>query len=391
MPQFRFTAVGRDGKQQEGRESADNRAALEQKLKSRRLILLECKEVAVRKMPASVTIGFIAQLSELIANGVVLDRSLQIIAENAEDKKVAELAVTLRQGIKRGLSLSQALAEAGQFDPLLIPLLRAGEVSGQMDVILDNLQQHYKRKQKLSRDIVASLTYPVILVIACLSSIGALGVYVIPVFRTLFEDRMEVLPATTRGIFWFSDMLLRYGGAILVTVAAVVGLVLFVWKRSEAFQIAVDRMALNLPSVGPFLGKLQAANVLTVLGVLLSNGVSLAPAMELTIGVARNRIVRSGLERALNDVRRGKRFTASLEPVVGFPRSALQMVSVGEETGNLAHICSRTAYSLQEEVQGRLKVMVSLLEPIMILFMGGTVGFVVVSMLLAVYSMSDLG
>lgn len=391
MAYFQFTAVGRDGKRQEGREFADTRQALEQKLKGKRLVLVEAKEIKAKRVANAIAIGFIAQLAELVANGVVLDRALQIITENAEAKKVAELAAQLRQGIKRGQALSQAMNEAGQFDPLLIPLLRAGEVSGQMDVILTNLQEHYRRKQKLNREIAASLTYPAVLAVACVASIVGLGIYVIPVFSGLFEDRMATLPASTRTIFWLSDAIIHHGLSFVAVLSTVLIAAVLAWRRSRPLQIALDRSLLTLPTLGAFLGKVQAANILAVLGVLLSNGVSLAPAMELAVGVARNRVVRSGLEQALNDVRRGKRFTAALERVAAFPRSALQMVSVGEETGRLAEICTRTALSLQDDIQTRLKSMVALLEPVLILVMGGTVGFVVVSMLLAVYSMSNIG
>lgn len=391
MPQFRYVAVGRDGKRQEGREVADNRAALEHKLKSRRLVLVEAREIKAKRIATTVAIAFIAQLAELSANGVVLDRALQIISDHAENKTVAALAAQLRQSVKRGQSLSQAMAEVGQFDPLLIPLLRAGEVSGQMDVILTNLQEHYRRKQKLNREIAASLTYPAVLAVACVASVVGLGLYIIPVFRGLFEDRMETLPASTRMIFWLSDALIHHGLTAVTVIALAFGAAVVAWRRSPVLQVGVDRGLLGLPGLGGFLGKVQAANILAVLGVLLSNGVSLAPAMELAIGVARNRVIRAGLERTLNDVRRGKRFTAALEHVAGFPRTALQMVSVGEETGRLAEICRRTALSLQDDIQTRLKSMVSLLEPVLILVMGGTVGFVVVSMLLAVYSMSNIG
>lgn len=391
MAQYHFVAVGRDGKRQEGRDFADNRQALEHKLRGKRLVLVDAKEIKARRVGNGVAVAFIAQLAELAANGVVLDRALHIISEHADDKNVAALAAQLRQGVKRGQSLSQAMSEVGQFDPLLIPLLRAGEVSGQMDVILTNLQDHYRRKQKLNREIAASLTYPAVLAVACVASVVGLGVYIIPVFRGLFEDRMDTLPTSTRMIFWLSDALLHHGLTLVALLALAIGAMAMAWRRSGALQVSVDRSLLAAPGLGAFLGKMQAANILAVLGVLLSNGVSLAPAMELAIGVARNRVVRAGLEQTLNDVRRGKRFTAALEHVAAFPRAALQMVSVGEETGRLADICSRTAVSLQDDIQTRLKSLVALLEPVLILVMGGTVGFVVVSMLLAVYSMSNIG
>jgi type II secretory pathway component PulF len=154
MPQFSFIAVGRDGKRRAGEEFADNRRSLELLLKDRKLLLVDCKTLVPRRVAPGVQLRLMTQLSQLIRGGLTSERSLQIISEHADDKRVAELARGLRQGIKRGQSLSQALAMIGQFDPLLVPLVRAGEASGRMPEILTTLATNLQARQKLRRSPV---------------------------------------------------------------------------------------------------------------------------------------------------------------------------------------------------------------------------------------------
>jgi general secretion pathway protein F len=390
MPHFAYIAVGHDGKKRNGNEFADNRRSLELSLKNRRLLLVECKTVVPRRMSLSVTVKFITQLSQLAGGGMVVERSLQIIGETTEDKKVSELAHLLRQGIKRGQSLSQALAEVGQFDPLLIPLVRAGEASGRMPEILQTLEKHFQVRQKMRREILGNLTYPALLVVANVLCVVGLGVKVIPVFKSLFEDRMDALPVTTRFIFWLSDFLIAYGLEVVVGLAILVVATILAFRYSEGLRSFLDRMMLTLPWIGRFLGKIQAANVTSVLGLLLSNGVPLVTAMELASDVANNSYLRRALDEALNGIRRGRRVSAAFDGIPIFPKSVTSIITVGEETGTLGDKCLHVASNLRDEVEVTLRALVSLSEPVLILAMGAMVAFVVMSMLVAVYSIADL-
>jgi type II secretory pathway component PulF len=390
MPYYAYTAIGRDGKSLEGREYADNRTALEGRVKSRRLVLVKCQEVRRRIISAGLTTRFVGQLARLVSSGVIIERSLQIIGEDTEEAAITQLAGQLRQSIKRGLTLSQAFAEAGQFDPLLVPLVRAGEASGQLPQILLSLQHYFERQQKLRGDIAASLAYPAILLFAAVLSLIGLGIYVIPIFRDLFADRLGALPAATRLLFTISDLLTHYGQYVLtVLVIAVAGLYL-AHGRTPAVRRSIDRIVLETPWLGNFIAKAQSANILSVLGVLLSNGVALALALELALATARNSVIRAGLEQTLIGVRKGRRLVAALDSVPKFPKLGKRLLAVGDETGDLGGMSTNAAEILRDEIQARLKAAVSLLEPAIILFMGATVGFVVISMLLGVYSLSSL-
>jgi len=390
MPHFAYTAVGHDGKKLAGHEFADNRRGLELSLKNRRLLLLDCKTVVPRRIPLSVTVSFITQLSQLAGGGMVVERSLQIIGETNEDKRVAELAQLLRQGIKRGQSLSQALAQVGEFDPLLVPLVRAGEASGRMPEILATLEKHFQARQKIRREILGNLTYPAVLVVANLLCIVGLGVKVIPVFKTLFEDRMDALPASTRFIFWLSDVLLVHGMLLLALSLGFTAAVMLAFRYSQGLRALIDRALLATPWLGRFLGKIQAANVTAVLGLLLVNGVPLVTAMELATDVVSNALLRSAMVEALNGIRRGRRVSSVFDAIKIFPKTVTSLITVGEETGTLGEKCVHVSENLRDQINVSLRALVALSEPVLILTMGALVAFVVMSMLVAVYSMTDL-
>lgn len=390
MPTFAYTAIGRDGKKVSAREFADDRKGLEATLRRRHLALQDCREIAGRAVSLKVTVALVAQLSQLIGSGIVLDRALQIVAEDAENRQVARHAERLRQGVKRGLTLSQAVREAGRWDGLLAPLLRAGEASGKMAEVLGTLERYYEQRMRTRRAVMAGLAYPVVLIFANIVSLVGLGLYVIPVFKGLFEDRMNTLAASTRAVFWISDMLSAHGasaGAALLAAGAAIWLAA---RGNEAARFQLDRLQLALPLVGPLTGKLQAGSAMSVLSLLLESGVPLVTALEFACEAVINRPIRRALGEVLKDVRRGRRFGPVIAAVTTFPRTVHRFVTVGEETGRLGEMCGKAGQLMRDEADTELRALVTILEPVLILLMGGVVAFVMVSMLLAVYSISDI-
>ena len=391
MPLYAYTALGQDGRKTRSFEVADDRGSLERRLKARRLVLIKCRETRPPSVAYPVQVELVSQLANLVDSGIVVERALQAVGEDAEDKRTGALAGRLRQGLKRGQSLSQALEEIGRFDSLLVPLVRAGEASGQLGPVLKTLEEHYERKRRLQREIFGTLAYPVVLAFASIASLIGLGVYVVPIFEDLFAESTVALPASTRAIFAMSDVLLEYGFVLAFGLATVVLGLALAYQLSNPVRFAVHGTILRLPGIGPFLVKLDTANVTAVLGVLLGNGVSLAPALEIAASAAINLHVRRGWVEALGEVRRGRRLAVACERIPKFPALARRLISAGEGTGRLDAMCARAGRLLQEDIQGRIKTAVALIEPAIILALGGAVGFVVISMLLAVFSLSDLG
>jgi type II secretory pathway component PulF len=389
MPLYRFTAVGRDGNTLKGEEIAADEAALERRLKARKLVVTRIRPARQARVPEKAVTALIGQLATLVESGVTIDRALQITAEDTGDKRVATMANRLRADIKKGHALSQALGALGRLDPLIIPLVQAGEASGQLAGVLGTLQSHFESRAALRRDVAGALAYPSVLVVASLLSLVALGLYVIPTFKGLFENNMDAVPGATRAVFAFSDFLIDAGPTVGGGIAGLVLIAAFLYRSRPEVRDAVHASILRVPLVGPFIAKMDAGNLMGVLGVLLKNGVSLAPALGLSAGTLRNQALRKAVEDALAAVRRGRTLTAALKPVPAFPRLAQRLVAVGEETGRLDAACGRAGNKLQEEVRGSLKGAVRILEPLIILVMGGAVGFIVIAMLLAVYSLTE--
>jgi len=390
MPTFACTAVGRDGKRVSAREFADDRKTLETVLRRRHLALQDCREIRGSMVPLKVTVALVAQLAQLIGSGIVIDRALSIIGEDAENRQVARLADRLRQGVKRGLTLSQAVREVGQWDSLFAPLLRAGEASGKMSEVLRTLEAHYERRMRTRRAVMASLAYPIVLIFANLVSLIGLGLFVIPVFKGLFEDRMATLAGSTRAVFWISDMLAAHGATAGAAILAGGTMVWFGARGSQGVRYQLDRLQLATPILGRLIGKLQASGVMNVLSLLLESGVPLVTALELAGQTVVSRPIQRALGEVLKELRRGRRFGPVIATVTAFPRTVNRFVTVGEETGRLGEMCGKAGRLMADEADTELKSMVTVLEPILIMVMGGVVAFVMVSMLLAVYSISDI-
>lgn len=392
MTQYRYVAYTREGEEREGVEDAASESELARRLLRRRMVLARAAPVARRRTSMDVTERLVGELAALLEGGMVLERALQVLAqEGSDDHRLAALAATLRDALKRGQSLSQALDASARFDPLLVPLVRAGEASGRLAATLSLLERHYEARRRLRGELLATLTYPAILLLVSLLSLVGLGVYVIPVFRDLFEDGAADLPLGTRIIFATSDFLIAHGVTLaLVAGALVIGTGLAV-RLLPAVRRARDALALRLPVLGPIIALAESGRLLTVLGVLLERNVQLVDALDLARDSLRNAILSEGLAEAIQRLRRGLSLPAAIAAMPQLPGRAVQLLRVGDETGQLARACRAGGERLQQQLTLRLNALVSLAGPLIIVVMGGLVGFVVVSMLLAVFGIAELG
>ncbi len=390
MAEYRYSAIGRDGRELQGNLSADSEEALTEALKARKLILLKARKVRLGGASVAIALGFTSELSRLVGAGIVLDRALEIVAEDAPDPRLGALCASLRQAIKRGEALSVAMADSGRFDALAVAVVRAGEASGELAAVLALLEQHYEDGSRLKRDLLAALAYPMILLFASILAVIGLAVYVIPTFRGIFEGQTTAIPLGTRVVFMVSDWVVSVGGYVLIGLA--VGAVLFgvALKRGVALRFAVDRILLLLPIAGDMIAKIEAARFLKVLGLLLKGGVPLLNALDLSRAAFVNRAQSEGLARAITRLRKGVSLPAALEDVPAFPRLATRLLKVGNETGKLAETATRAGVLLGEEALVRLKTLVAILDPLLILGMGALIGSMVMAMLAGVFSLSDI-
>ncbi|TAH32247.1 MAG: type II secretion system F family protein [Alphaproteobacteria bacterium] len=390
MPVYQYTAYARDGQQQQGQEYAQNSAELERRLKQRKLILVESKEAKLPRLKRSLLARLIGQLSPLLNSGIVIDRALQIIGEDSADKTLSNFAGQLRESVKRGQQLSQALESMGAIDPLAITVIRAGEASGQLAEVMQTLEIHYDRSRKMRADIQGALLYPIVLVVLSLVSIIILGIYVIPTFKDLFQDKVNMLSWNARFIFAFSDLLMAYGWYILGTIIlTVVGLQYYI-RQSQFFRSWWSQIILRLPFAGSFLSKIYTAQVMSLLAVQLRNGVPLVSALELITKSTSNIVIQQRMMDIQNEVRRGRNLSLAMNNFPGIPTLAVRFLAIGEETGKLDSMAEKAGQQIGDEVTLKAKTMANLLGPLIILVMGLVIAFIVISMLVAVYSLTDL-
>lgn len=390
MPEFEYTALSKAGGEVQGREFAESPEALKTHLKKRRLILVEATPRKARRVARDAVARLISELADLAESDVVLERALQVLSEDHRDQPVASIAGALREELKSGNSLSQSFDKLTGVDPLVPPMLHAGEATGQLAAMLRRLAEHFERARDLRRELQASLAYPSILMVVSLLSLIGLALYVVPVFRELFEDNFADLPLGTRIVFAVSDWLVEYGAIAFGVTSAALLLLLLGFRHVAALRDRAHRSLFAAPILGEVAALRQSSSLTGVLGVLLSGGVPLVQAMQIAGETATNRHVRDLMARAQSDVRQGRPFAVAMSQVHVLPNTTLRLMGIGDEAGRLGPICSKASQLLEKALRSRLKALVALVEPATIIVMGGVVGFVVVSMLLAVFGLTDI-
>jgi len=390
MPFYKYEAIKRDGTKVNATLFGTSLIDLEENLKGRELILVEAEEVKQKPANKQLIGDFITEFSPLIESGISIDKALSIIAEDVQDKKLGSLAMDLYATIKQGGSLSQAMQETGLFESYATALVQAGEASGQLPKVLDSLEEHYAVRAKLKSEIVSALAYPAILFVVSMLSLIAISYKVIPRFEELFADKMEVLPTSTLIIFAASDFLKNYSLPLLTIMLVIAILLMVLYRKSEGAKYSMDTIFLKLPGIGKHLQLSQGTNFSNMLGVLLESGVPLLQAMELAKNVLTLGPLLSGAEEAINEVRRGEPLHRAAEFIPYFPKLTTRFIKVGEEAGNLGTMVAKAGNILSLQLQHKLKRFAAVLGPVVILIMGGLIGMIVISMLSAVYSFSDV-
>lgn len=391
MPEYAYKAIRRDGVEIAGQEQADSVAELTAILRKQQLSLLQATPKKSSSVSLTVALPFISELAPLLNSGIPLERSLQIIIEDCKEVRVSDLAGQLRKTIKRGESFSEALNKIGRLDSLLIALVKVGEASGELPEVLAILENYYHEAGKIRRDLITSLTYPAILAVVSLLSVIGLALFVVPVFKDIFSEGSEVtLPMSTHLLFMFSDFLMNYGWLVLIVIAITGTISVIAVQRHDASNHMWHQMQLRIPVVGELNAKFSAFKLAKALSIMLGSGLSLLLALEIARPLLTNRLQSEGLDICLAGLRKGEPVPQAINHIPALPVQFMRYVKLGNETGNLGPNLSRAADILLEDFRNRLKSLVSILDPLIIITMGGVVGFMVISILVAVFSLSDV-
>lgn len=344
-----------------------------------------------RKVRSNDLIMFADHLSTMLSSGVNLNRSLMILSDLSENRHFSRVIQDIQKKIRQGSFLWQALkAHSDVFPPVFINMIRAGEAGGILDVVLNRLSQYMTGIQQLKEYLVSSMIYPVILGVTAFASILVMLLIVVPRFAEIFTDMGVDLPLATQVMLVCGHFLQNYWW--LIVLVPVAGFFLFKYLVSKhAGRQRWDRFKLGLPLLGTILLKIEIARFTKTLGALLNSGISILSALNIVREILTNQILRDSLDLVYNDLKQGWMLSASLEKNQVFPQLAVNMLAVGEESGRMPEMLEKLGDMYDKDLKRAIKSFTSLFEPMVILVMGLVIGAMVVSMLLAIFSLNELG
>lgn len=333
---------------------------------------------------------FTRELATLLRAGMPLDRSLQSLATLSENRGLKESVSRVLNQVQAGKSFSEALGEhRAVFPSLYVNMVRAGEAGGVLETVLERLADYYESSEKSREEVKSAMTYPLMLVVTGGASILILLTYVLPKFTLVFADLGTAMPASTQMIMAVSDALRGYWWIILAVVAGLWYLVKRYISTPDG-RVKYDRWKLGLPLVGPVVTKVQVSSFARTLGTMLKSGVPLLQSLEIVKAIVSNRVVARSLEMVAKDVSEGKGLANPLERTGVFPQMALQMITVGEETGRLDDMLLVVAEHYDRDVGNAIARLMSMLGPLLLVVMGIATAFIVIAMLTAVFSVNEM-
>ena len=405
MTSYTYKALTADGKVRVGSmDAADEKAVLRQ-LREAGLLPVQAVPADSRafRAPWRLRAGWrkrhidrrtitalIQDLATLLRAGLSIDRALRLLERQTQHPRLQPLLREVLEAIRGGSSLSSALARHPKtFDQLTVALIRAGEASGSIDNALKQLAEHRERSESFRSATVASLTYPTILIIVSALSLFVLMSFVVPRFVPLFADAGATLPFLTKLVFAAAGVFAATWWLVLVL--AVGAMALFSqWLRNAGNRRRLDRWLLSIPAIGSLLRSIEATRFARTLGSTVGHGVSIVAGLKLCIEVTRNEEIRAAIEACRMQVKHGERISRALAETKAFPALVAELVSVGEEAGNVETALTAAADALEKKTQESLRRVVTLIEPVSILGLGGIIALVIVAILLAMLGLNEL-
>lgn len=333
---------------------------------------------------------FMRQLSDLLEAGLTLFGALQIIRDQTENPRLREIVAGLGSHIREGTSFSEALAHHPKvFPPLFVSMVRSGEVGGLLPRVLARLADFGEEEEELAVKVRSALAYPALIFFVGIGTIFILLTFVIPKLVSLFEEVGQALPLPTRILIGVSQVLASAWWLLLAIVTLGIFLIGQV-AHSQQGRFVLDRIKLNLPVWGPLIRKVETARFARSLGMLLKHGVAILQAVEVVTQTMVNEGLRRGVERIHEQLEGGTSLSQAMRDSQVFPPFVINMVAVGEESGALDRSLLKIAEAYERQADRAMKLMASLIEPVMILAMGLIVGFIVISMLLPIFQIDLL-
>jgi len=403
MPQYRYKALNAHGELFDGQMEAASEAEVATRLQDQGHMPMEARLASegvagastwmalLRRKPfdGGALVQFTQQLATLLGAGQPLDRALSILLELPEDERTRRVITDIRDIVRGGAPLSTALErQHGLFSRLYINMVRAGEAGGSLHDTLQRLSDYLERSAELKGRVINALIYPAILLAVVGGALLFLLGYVVPQFALMYESLDVALPWFTQWVLT-AGLVVREGWLIMIVVPAVAALVVERRLRQPATRLAVDGWLLQRKGIGPLLGKLETARLARTLGTLLRNGVPLLSGLGIARNVLSNRALAADVDAASDEVKNGNGLSASLSRGKRFPRLALQMIQVGEESGALDTMLLKTADTFEQESARAIDRLLSALVPVITLVLASVVGLVIVAVLVPLYDLTN--
>jgi type IV pilus assembly protein PilC len=330
---------------------------------------------------------FTSQLSVLVNAGLPIVRSLKILANQMKPCALKNMVADVAEDVETGSSLSEALAKHPRaFDKLYVNMVRAGEAGGVLDVILERLAQYMEKIQALRRKIISASIYPAVVITIAVIVVLSIMTFIVPKFKEVFEQVNVNLPAPTQFLMSVSNFIKSFWWLILAS-PILLFVIYKIWSRTSAGRYMLDKVKLNFPLMGVIVRKAVTARFTRTLGTLLKSGVPILDALSIVKGTVGNEIVAAAIGKVYDSVKEGESVAGPLGEAGIFDDIVVNMIDVGEETGELDKMLEKIADTYDAEVDAAVSGLVSILEPMLIVFLGCTVGFIVISLFMPLLSL----
>jgi type IV pilus assembly protein PilC len=400
MPLYEWQGKTGRGEARSGTLKADSEALLRATLRKEGIIVTKASEKksgektekynAKKKIKPLAVVLFTRQLSTMITSGLPLVQSLEILSNQIEDKNLRGIVKEIKAKIEGGSRFADALRDYPKcFDELYVNLVVAGEEGGMLDTVLNRLAIYMEKIEKLKKKIKSAMIYPISIIVVAIGVVMVLLIFVIPVFEGMFKDMGAELPLPTQVVINLSQFVKSY----IIYMIIALGIAVFLFRRyykTEGGQRTIDRITLKIPVFGVLALKSSVARVTRTLATLLSSGVAILESLVIVARVAKNKVIEDALIVARTRISEGKSMSEPLQDSGIFPPMVVQMVQVGESTGALDNMLNKIADFYEEDVDNLVTNLTSLMEPIIMMFLGIILGGLIIAMYLPIFKLGTV-
>lgn len=401
MPLYKYIAMTPDGERINGDMNCETEADVLAMLRSNRFFpvkitvedetsMANIVKKRVRRMKIKETFLFCHQFYAMLSSGIQVLTCLDILRFQAEKKPLRESTEKLFEEVQKGRMLSEAMrSQNGVFPELLVSMIEAGELSGNLDTMMGRMAIHYEKEYRIRSKIMNAMIYPIVLSCIMISVIIFLLTFLLPAFMPMFEQSGMDLPMPTKILLVISNIITKYWYLVLLVIALIVyGIYLYV--KSPIGRTAYDRFKLKCPVIGKLTRKVAVSRFSRTLSTLVMSGMSLLDALDVTAKVINNRIITKGLSEVRDSVRKGSTLYDPLKKMGLFSPMLYSMVKVGEESGRIVEMLDKTSVFFEDEFESAVQKATTLLEPVMIVVMAVVVGFIILSIILPIFNLYSM-